>query len=249
MGRISYNILPLIHVIDDSLTDCLLIQNSLQQEGFEVSYSTDGREGFAKIMNSPPHCLILDVILPDLNGYTICRKVRARDPQHTLPIIAISTKNSELDQHYMLGLGADRFLGKPFTAKQLIQTVLEALPERIGTLANARKPAPVPLAAPEVHIQTLIPFRQHAKDILWGSNPFSSNAGIADQQLRQLYAAIDNRRSVQELSMMMQLDLGRLLKLVEKLWQQQHIQVYSAEGKPLAEGDFTRLLTEYLQKQ
>src|SRR5437868_9456641 len=107
---------PRIFIIDDSVTDCLLISHSLRQLGFEVSMATDGREGLGKIMADPPLCLILDIVLPSINGYAICRRIRERDPQHRMPIIIVSSKCSDLDRNYALALGADRYLAKPFTA-------------------------------------------------------------------------------------------------------------------------------------
>jgi DNA-binding response OmpR family regulator len=237
---------PCVLIVDDSITDCLLISSSLQQAGFEVSIATDGREGLTKVMANPPQCLILDIILPGINGYAICRQVRARDPQHNIPIIIVSTKSSVLDQNYALSIGADRYLAKPFTAEKLVQTVWGVLPESLRTLvAETRKQAVPQHAALEedalLNVRTLIPYQQNKVDIMWGNNPFAGNAVMSDQQIRRLYAAIDNHRTVQDLSTMMQIDLQATLKLLETLWHQQYIVFYDVERRLLKEVDFVKL--------
>ena len=81
---------------------------ALQKAGYDVHAVYDGNEALAEILKQPPHCLVLDILLPKLNGYAICRRVRELAPQHKMPIILISTKTSPLDQSYGLSLGADR---------------------------------------------------------------------------------------------------------------------------------------------
>lgn len=122
---------PKILIVDDSAAACLFIANALQQAGYGVNIAFDGHNALAKVLALRPQCLVLDVILPDVNGYTVCRQVRAADPQHTVPIILISTKNTALDRTYGLSQGADRYLSKPFTAEALLQTVWDVLPSHL----------------------------------------------------------------------------------------------------------------------
>ncbi len=241
-----------IYVIDSNINDCLLISQTLRQVGLEVSYAIDGRKGFATVMAVPPQCLILDSILPGVNGYAILRQIRAAYPQSTLPIIIMSEKHSDIDRNYTLGLGADRYLDKPFAPQPLVQVVWDVLPPSARKLAEARQstltPSPTePLVRLNVH--NLIPCRrERSADILRGSNPFANNADIPDLHLRHLYAAIDNHRSVQALSTMMQFNLQTTLSLLEKLWKLQYIVLYEIGQEPYKEFDFAQIGT-YVQEE
>ncbi len=234
-----------IYVINSHINDCLLISRTLHQIGFEVGYETDARKGFATVMAAPPQCLILDSILPGINGYAILRQVRAAYPQPTLPIIITSAKHSEIDRNYTLGLGADGYIDKPFTPQQLLQAVWNVLPLSARNEAMAHHITRTPSARRRPmlpNIRTLIPCRsERPADVLRGSNLSSNNADIADAQLRRLYAAIDNQRSVHTLSAMMQLNPRILFSILEKLWDQHYIVFYDAEQEPRKPIDFARI--------
>ena len=123
-------IAPKILIVDDSATTCLFMARALQKAGYEVITAGDGREGWAKAMQERPHCLVLDVVLPGMSGFSLCRQLRAVDPQRNLSIIMVSTKNTPLDANWGLRQGADRYLPKPFSEETLVQTVNEVLAER-----------------------------------------------------------------------------------------------------------------------
>ena len=103
---------------------------ALQKAGYQVITAADGREGWMKAMRERPHCLVLDVVLPGVSGFSLCRQLRAVDPQRSLSIIMVSTKNTPLDSNWGLRQGADRYLPKPFSEETLVQTVNEVLAER-----------------------------------------------------------------------------------------------------------------------
>ena len=121
---------PKVLIVDDSITTCLFMARALQKAGYEVITAADGREGWTKAMRERPHCLVLDVVLPGMNGFSLCRQLRAVDPQRSLSIIMVSTKNTPLDSTWGLRQGADRYLPKPFSEETLVQTVGEVLAER-----------------------------------------------------------------------------------------------------------------------
>ena len=118
---------PRILIIDDSATLCLIMARALQKVGCQVSTASDGQSGLNKALQEHPHCIILDVILPGMNGFSLCRQLRSMDPQHRLSIIMVSSKNTPVDQSWGLRQGADRYLAKPFTEEQLVETVKEVL--------------------------------------------------------------------------------------------------------------------------
>jgi DNA-binding response OmpR family regulator len=122
---------PKILIVDDSSTSCLLMAHALQKAGCYVITASDGNEGMTKALSERPHCVILDVVLPGVSGFGVCRQLRALDPERNLSIIMVSTKNTSLDQIWGLRQGADRYLPKPFSEETLVQTVGEVLTEHM----------------------------------------------------------------------------------------------------------------------
>ena len=116
-------------VIDDSTTLCLIMAHALEKSGYQVITASNGNEGLTKALQERPHCVIIDVVLPGISGFSVCRQLRALDPQRNLSIIMVSTKNTSLDHSWGLRQGADRYLPKPFSDEALVQTVEEVLRE------------------------------------------------------------------------------------------------------------------------
>ena len=116
-----------ILVVDDSPTICLFMTRALENAGYEVITASNGHEGLQMALSERPHCIILDVVLPGISGFGLCRQLRAMDPQRRTSIIMVSTKNTNLDQSWGLRQGADRYLPKPFSDDTLVQAVEEVL--------------------------------------------------------------------------------------------------------------------------
>jgi twitching motility two-component system response regulator PilH len=118
---------PRVLIVDDSATLRLIMARALQRYGCQVSIASNGNDGLNKALQERPHCIILDVVLPGVNGFSLCRQLRALDPEHDLSIIMVSSKNTPVDQRWGLRQGADRYLSKPFTEEELVGTVKELL--------------------------------------------------------------------------------------------------------------------------
>jgi DNA-binding response OmpR family regulator len=114
-------------VVEDSASSSLFITQALRKAGYRVITAADGNEGLTKALQERPECLILDVVLPGVSGFGVCRQLRSIDPQHSLSIIMVSSKSTQLDQSWGLRQGADRYLPKPFTQETLVRTVEEVL--------------------------------------------------------------------------------------------------------------------------
>ena len=110
-------------IIDDSATLCLIMARALEKAGYQVLTASDANEGLVKALRERPHCVIIDVVLPGISGFGLCRQLRAVDPQRNLSIIMISTKNTSLDHTWGLRQGADRYLAKPFAMQELVARV------------------------------------------------------------------------------------------------------------------------------
>jgi CheY-like chemotaxis protein len=120
---------PKVLVIDDSNTQCLFMRQALQSAGYQVLVANDGQEGLRIMKLESPQCLVLDIVLPGMSGFELCRYIRAQEAWHTLPIIMVSTKNSSSDRFWAMRQGATQYLPKPFKQEELIKTVMEVLLE------------------------------------------------------------------------------------------------------------------------
>ena len=222
-------------IIDDSLSACQFMASILEKEGYRVITATDGHEGIMKALQERPHCVILDVILPGISGFEVCRRLRAHDHDHHLPIILVSTKNTPVDQRWGLRQGADRYLPKPFTAEVLVQFVRDVLPGHLRPLASfpqrGRSRQRLAGQEPLLVLQNLIPLRCENPDLMRLSNPLDGSVVIPDRQARRLYAAIDGRKTVDELCSITQLEMKEIHRALQILLVQHRIQLYTLDGK------------------
>lgn len=109
-----------ILVVDDEQAIVDLLSFNLRKEGYDVVTANDGEEGLLKSESESPDLILLDVMLPKIDGFTVCRKVRERK---TTPIIMITAKEEEVDKILGLELGADDYLTKPFSVRELMARV------------------------------------------------------------------------------------------------------------------------------
>jgi DNA-binding response OmpR family regulator len=97
----------------------------IEAEGFHTLRAVNGREALALWQQHDPHLLCLDIMMPELDGYAVCRKVRKTNK--TVPILFVSAKNEERDVVAGLDLGADDFIRKPFTRREVMARIRAAL--------------------------------------------------------------------------------------------------------------------------
>ena len=112
-----------ILIIEDerALTDVLTY--NLQREGYETIIAHDGQEGLRKAQTLLPDLVILDLMLPILNGLEVCRELRAGERTRHIPILMLTAKAEETDQVVGFSLGADDYVTKPFSVKVLVQRI------------------------------------------------------------------------------------------------------------------------------
>jgi two-component system phosphate regulon response regulator PhoB len=127
---------PRILIIEDerALTDVLTY--NLQREGFEPILAHDGQEGLRKAQTLLPDLILLDLMLPVLNGLEVCRELRAGEHTRSIPIMMLTAKAEETDQVVGFSLGADDYVTKPFSVKVLVQRI-KALQRRREATAEA----------------------------------------------------------------------------------------------------------------
>lgn len=116
-----------ILAIDDEPGVLELVRYNLEESGFDVDTASDGVEGLKKAQDSLPDLLLLDLMLPGIDGLDICRILRANPKTAGIPIIMLTAKASEIDRVVGLELGADDYVTKPFSPRELLLRIKKRL--------------------------------------------------------------------------------------------------------------------------
>lgn len=116
-----------ILIVEDEPEAVELLEFNLKQAGYAVSSADDGAEALKKIRATPPDLILLDVMLPEMDGFEICKVVRLEAATAKIPIIMLTAKASELDRVLGLELGADDYLTKPYSPRELLLRVKKIL--------------------------------------------------------------------------------------------------------------------------
>jgi len=122
-----------ILVVEDHRDIADLVGLHLRDAGMEVDVARDGESGLAQATDSPYDLVVLDLMLPGLDGLELCRRLRARDDY--TPVLMLTAKSSELDRVAGLDLGADDYLTKPFSIRELVARV-KAILRRVDALGG-----------------------------------------------------------------------------------------------------------------
>jgi two-component system alkaline phosphatase synthesis response regulator PhoP len=112
-------------VVEDDASIALGLRINLEKEGFVVSVETDGEGGLAAVRGGPPDLVILDVMLPNKNGFEVLQTLRREG--YSMPVIVLSARTGEMDKVTGLELGAEDYVAKPFSLAELLARVRAAL--------------------------------------------------------------------------------------------------------------------------
>lgn len=123
-----------ILIVEDDATLLRGLSDNFRDDGFVVATAVDGRDGLTKVLDDPPDIVLLDVMLPLLNGYELCQRVRKT--KLDLPIIMLTAKGQEEEIVRGLELGADDYVTKPFGIRELKARVHRLLRQRIDEIPN-----------------------------------------------------------------------------------------------------------------
>jgi len=126
-GILPGDVAERILVVDDEPDLLELVRVNLDQAGLRVETAESGREALELLHRAPPDLLILDLMLPDVSGTEICRRVRSDPDLSQLPIIMLTAKAEEVDRVVGLELGADDYVTKPFSPRELLLRVRAVL--------------------------------------------------------------------------------------------------------------------------
>lgn len=160
--------MALVMVVEDEVDMSNLIRDHLVAEGHEVEQAFDGRTALAVAQRRSPDLVILDWMLPDLDGLAVCRRLRE---EHLMPIIMLTARTEEVDRVLGLEVGADDYVPKPFSMRELLARARAALrrvalESQRGTATSGSGPAPVGAGpAPILHGPLRIDPAAHAATV------------------------------------------------------------------------------------
>jgi DNA-binding response OmpR family regulator len=119
-----------ILVADDEPNIVLSLEFLLKQAGFRVRTVSDGEAALAAIAQEPPDLLLLDVMIPGRDGYAVCQEIRGNPAWRDMRIIMLTAKGGEVQREKGLSLGADDYVTKPFSTRELIEQIRRMLDRR-----------------------------------------------------------------------------------------------------------------------
>lgn len=112
-----------ILVIDDSALSRQMLDEALKPRGFEVLMASDGEEGFLMFKRTSPHLILMDVVMPQMNGWETCVRIRRAAQSQAVPIIIMTSKNTPQDMLQSFEVGADEFIAKPINLDELFTMI------------------------------------------------------------------------------------------------------------------------------
>ena len=115
--------MAVILIIDDSPTELHLFQNMLEKNGFGTLVADSGEEGLRQAKTSRPDCILMDVVMPGMNGFQATRKLTQDPATSGIPVIIITTKDQETDKIWGMRQGAVEYLVKPVGEKDLVAKI------------------------------------------------------------------------------------------------------------------------------
>jgi len=144
-----------ILVVDDSPFILELVKDVLIREGYDVERAMNGHEAMQAIGEDPPDLVLLDIIMPEMSGYQVCRLIRSDERLKALPVVMMTAKDTQKDRFWGLEVGADAYITKPIEEQSLLETISSLLKEK-------REPI-IPVSPEELTSETL---KGKADDIL-----------------------------------------------------------------------------------
>jgi DNA-binding response OmpR family regulator len=117
-------------IADDEPSIVTAVEFLLRREGFEVEIARDGSEALALVESARPDLVVLDVMMPQTSGYEVCKRIREREDWRHIKVIMLSAKGRDAEVAKGLALGADAYVTKPFSTRELMARVKSLLAER-----------------------------------------------------------------------------------------------------------------------
>ncbi|NUN63393.1 response regulator [Pseudanabaena biceps] len=114
-------------VVEDSVTQREMIEDLLIGSGLKVKTAGDGVEALEKMQGQCPDIVVMDIVMPRMNGYELCRRIKTDPKTEGIPVVMCSSKGEEFDRYWGMKQGADAYIAKPFQPQELVGTVKQLL--------------------------------------------------------------------------------------------------------------------------
>ncbi len=124
-------------IVDDEPNILISLEFLMKREGFQVFTAPDGEAALEQVASHRPDMILLDVMMPKKNGYEVCQAVRAHPEWQDIKIIMLSAKGRDTEVAKGMAMGADTYMTKPFSTKELVQKVKALLAENEVKVASA----------------------------------------------------------------------------------------------------------------
>lgn len=116
-----------ILIVEDSIVQREMMTDLLKASGLKVTHASDGAEALEAIRKAPPDLVVLDIVMPRMNGYELCRRLKSDPKTQNVPVVICSSKGEEFDRYWGMKQGADAYIAKPFQSIELLGTVKQLL--------------------------------------------------------------------------------------------------------------------------
>jgi CheY-like chemotaxis protein len=196
-----------ILVIDDSQTVRRLAELVLSEEGYEVITANDGDEGLKMAKEKMPSLIIVDFIMPKMNGFQFCKNIRSDESLNEIPIVLITSKGEDVGKGFDEKFGIVEYLKKPFETETLTKTVEDALAgsvqapqtgieetagDRVPEYAAVEAETPAKMPGPKITLPTETPFIEIISDEPAGTGEQTEETVHADNSFVNIQSAEDN---------------------------------------------------------
>ncbi|MCL1492191.1 response regulator [Pseudanabaena galeata UHCC 0370] len=114
-------------VVEDSVTQREMIEDLLKGSGLTVKTAGDGVEALEQMQGNCPDIVVMDIVMPRMNGYELCRRIKTDPKTERVPVVMCSSKGEEFDRYWGMKQGADAYIAKPFQPQELVGTVKQLL--------------------------------------------------------------------------------------------------------------------------
>jgi len=116
-----------ILIVDDSPTEMFILKKAVEEKGFDVITAGNGQEGVDRALQDHPDLILMDVVMPEMNGFQATRKISKNPQTANIPVILVTTKDQRTDREWGLRQGAVDYLVKPVDLKELVSKVNDYL--------------------------------------------------------------------------------------------------------------------------
>ncbi len=120
-----------ILVVDDEIYIVHILDFSLGMEGYEVVTALDGEQALEKRKVEKPDLIVLDIMMPKLDGYEVCKAIKSDPETRQIPVILLSAKGRNVDQKMGFDVGADDYITKPFSPRKLVERINQLLGQAV----------------------------------------------------------------------------------------------------------------------